>query len=195
MTDGPEPELALHVFDELIARFGDDTAQDIRKIVADGLHNKALQLKRLNRVPEAVTTYDDLIARYDGDDCIAQRYMVAIAFYNKAIFSLADPDQALEAAQQALSRYQRLAADKPDQFAERAAEAQAFLDQIRATAPQSMLRHANDLAQDGRRAEALAALDRFLDRYGDDSSEEVRSLVAEAMLRKGKLHGSPVEAN
>jgi hypothetical protein len=116
---------------------------------------------------------------------------VAIAFHNKAVFSPEDPDQALEAAQQALIRYQQLADDKPEEFAEAASNAQDFLDRIRANAPQSMLRHANALAQNGRRMEALAALDRFIDRYEDDSSEQVRPLVAAAMLRKGTLLSTP----
>jgi tetratricopeptide (TPR) repeat protein len=174
MANEPEPEAALAVFDDLIARFGDDTTPDIREIVADGMHNKALLLEKLDRAPEAVATYDDLIATYHGDELISLRYTVAIAFHNKAVFSMGDPDQALEAAQQALSRYQRLADDKPEEFTEEASKAQAFVDRIRATAPQSMLRHADALAQQGRRAEALAALDRFIDRYGDDSSEQVR---------------------
>ena len=54
-----------------------------------------------------------------------------------------------------------------------------------------MLQHANALAQNGHRTEALAALDRFIDRYGDDPSEQVRPLVATAMLRKGILLGTP----
>ena len=85
MANEPEPEAALAVFDDLIARFGDDTTPDIREIVADGMHNKALLLEKLDRVSEAVATYDDLIARYDGDEPINLRNLVAIAFHNKAV--------------------------------------------------------------------------------------------------------------
>jgi tetratricopeptide (TPR) repeat protein len=194
MTDGPERESALQVFDDLVARFGDGTAPEIREIVAEGIHRKAILLKELDRAPEAIASYDDLIDRYDGDDSIGQRDRVAMAFHNKAVFSLGDPDQALDAAQQALSRYQRLADDKPDDFTEDLAKAKAFVEKIRSTAPQLMFEHANALAQNGRRAEALAALCRFVDRYGDDASEQVRTLVAKAMLRKGILLGFPPPA-
>lgn len=191
MANEPEPEAALAVFDALIARFGDDTTPDIRGTVADGMHNKALLLEKLDRESEAVATYDDLIARYNGDEPIKLRNLVAIAFHNKAVFSRGNPDQALEAAQQALSRYQQLADDKPEDFTEAVSKEKEFLDRIRANAPQSMLQHANALAQNGHRTEALAALDRFIDRYGDDPAEQVRPLVATAMLRKGILLGTP----
>jgi tetratricopeptide (TPR) repeat protein len=191
MADGPDRESALPVFDDLLARFGDDPAPEIRMIVAEGMHEKALLLQKLDRESEAITTYDDLIARCDDDEAIGLRHLVAIAFHNKAVFSDADPDQAMEAAQQALRRYQRLADDKPEDFAEEAAKAKAFVDTIKANAPQSMLQHANALAQNGRRAEALGVLDRFIDRYRDDSSERIRVLVATAMLRKGTLLGTP----
>ncbi len=194
MADEPEPESALSVFDDLVARFGGDNTPEIRAIVADGIHSKALLLKKLDRVLEAIAAYEGLIARYDGDEPISQRELVAIAFHNKAVWailSLGDPDQALEAAQQALNRYQRLADNKPETFAEKVSDARAFLDQIKATAPQTMLKQANTLAQTGRRQEALEILNRFIDRYGDDSSEQVRPLVATAMLRKGILLSTP----
>jgi len=191
--DEPGREAALHVFDDLIATFGDDTDPEIRKVVAEGMHNKAIVLEKLDRALEAVAAYDDLIARYDGDESVHVRESVAIAFHNKAVFSiqLGEPDQASEAAQQALNRYQRLADDKPEDFAEQVAKARTFLVHVKATGPQSMLEYAIALARKDHRAEALAVLDRIVERYGTDTSNEARLLVAKAKLRKGILLAAP----
>lgn len=64
------------------------------------------------------------------------------------------------------------------------------MEEIKSIGPQSMFRHANALVQKGRRAEALTALDRFVVRYGDDTSEQVRTLVAKAILNKGTMMSS-----
>lgn len=191
--DEPGREAALHVFDDLIATFGDDTDPEIREVVAEGTHNKAIVLEKLDRTSEAVAAYDDLIARYDGDESMRVRESVAIAFHNKAVFSLqlGEPDQASEAAQQALNRYQRLADGKPEDFTEQVANAKTFLVHVKATGPQSMLEYAIALARKDHRAEALAVLDRIVERYGTDTSNEARLLVAKAKLRKGIFLATP----
>lgn len=191
--DEPGREAALHVFDDLIATFGDDTDPGIREVVAEGMHNKAIVLEKLDRSPEAVAASDDLIARYDGEKSLRVRQFVAITFHNKAVFSmrLGEPDQASEAAQHALNRYQRLADDKPEDFTEQVAKARTFLAYVKAAGPQSMLEYAIALAQKDHRAEALAVLDRIEERYGTDTSDEARLLVAKAKLRKGNLLAAP----
>lgn len=186
MTNGPERESALLIFDDLITRFGDDTEPDIREIVADGMDGKARLLKNLGRAPEAVDTYDYLIARYEADESIGIRESVAIAFHNKAIWSLGDPENAQEAAERALNCYKRLAEDTED-FAEKLANAEALINAI----PQLTLTYANNLRKDNKHTEAIATAERLIDFCGDDPSPPLRILVAKAMLLKGNLVGFP----
>ena len=61
----PEDEIA--VYDELLARFGDDPAPGVREPAAKALVNKAIALGELERPEDEIAVYDELVARF-GDD-------------------------------------------------------------------------------------------------------------------------------
>lgn len=189
--DRNELEPALEAFDELIARFGADPTPRIVEIVAQGMFQKANLLLDAGRWRESAAVYDDLIGRYDGEDSAALRKIVAPAFHNKAIAAVWDPDQRVDAAQQALDRYRRLAEDDPDTFADRLTKDQEYLEQVRATAPPTMLRYAAEAARAGRRAEALDVLEKLITRYDQEPAQPLRQLVAEAMLQRAVLLARP----
>jgi tetratricopeptide (TPR) repeat protein len=189
MADDEDPEAALEAFDALIARFGADASPGIAQIVGQGMFQKAILLKRVGRPRDSVAVYEDLISRYDGMDSAMLREIVAMSFHNKAICVAWDPDQSVDAAQQASNRYQRLAADDPDHFSETAAKASELVERIRSSAPAMMLEYASEAAQQGRRVEALEVLDKLIARYGPEESPSLQQLVAQAMLEKAVVLG------
>ncbi|WP_127502722.1 ATP-binding protein [Actinoplanes solisilvae] len=183
------PKAALEAFDALIKRFGDDTTPGIVETVADGMFQKALLLGKNDKVRDSVAVYDELIGRYDGKDSPVLRVLVAHSFNNKAISAAWDPDQSVDAAEQASIRYQRLGAEDPDNFSELAAKAPRLAEQIRASAPAAMLDFAKQAARLEQWDEALEVLDRFITRYGEEESPKLRQLVAQAMLLRATILG------
>ncbi|MET0419154.1 MAG: hypothetical protein ABW022_24330 [Actinoplanes sp.] len=97
---------ALEAFDALEARFGADTSPGIVRIVAQGMFRKAVLLKEAGRARDSVALYDELVGRYDGMDSVVLRHLVAMSLHNTAISAVWDPDQSVEAAQEASIRYQ-----------------------------------------------------------------------------------------
>jgi tetratricopeptide (TPR) repeat protein len=198
MADAENPEPALEAFDALIERFGTNTSPGIRQTVAEGMFQKAVLLREAGRPRDSVAVYDDVISRYDGNDSAVLRVIVAHSFHNKAISVAWDPDRSVDAAEQAVVRYRQLAEDDPDQFAETAAKAARTVEQIRASAPATMLKYASQVEKQGQRVEALDVLERFLARYGREESEPMQQLVADAMLSRAVMlsrmgHGDATE--
>ncbi|MEZ5381377.1 MAG: hypothetical protein R2754_06210 [Microthrixaceae bacterium] len=58
---------AIGVYDEVVARYGDDTEPAVREQVAGALVSKGVVLGVLGRSDEAIGVYDEVVARY-GDD-------------------------------------------------------------------------------------------------------------------------------
>ncbi|GLY92956.1 ATP-binding protein [Actinoplanes sp. NBRC 103695] len=187
-----EIEPALQAFDELIARFGTATSPRIAEIVALGMFNKGNLLFTSGRSRKAAAVYDDLIARYDGQDSTIVRSILADALHNRAVAARWDPDQRIDAAQQALSRLQQLAEEAPEQFAEAAAKAAVFLRELNASAPGDALAYASETGRKkGGRREALGIFDHLIARYQKDSAPAMQELVADALLQRAILLSRP----
>ena len=65
----------IAVYDDVVARYGDDPEPALREQTARALFNKGVTLGQLNRSDEEIVVYDDVVARYgdDPDPALASR--------------------------------------------------------------------------------------------------------------------------
>ena len=70
---------AVAVYEEVVARYGEDPAAALRERVAAALYNKGVRLGVLGRSADAVAVYEEVVARYGEDPAAALREVVAQA--------------------------------------------------------------------------------------------------------------------
>lgn len=80
-----ENEEALSVYDEVVARFGDCSAVEVRERVAKALFKKGHALDKLDRHEEEIQAYDELLQRCGGTQDPETLVHVAWALYSKAV--------------------------------------------------------------------------------------------------------------
>lgn len=68
--DRPEEEVAT--YDELLTRFGEDLAPELREPVAKALNNKADTLEQLDRREEAVAAHQEIARRFGNDPAFSK---------------------------------------------------------------------------------------------------------------------------
>ena len=73
------------VYDDVVARYGDNSEPALREQTARALFNKAVTLGQLNRSDEEIEVYEDVVARYGDDPEPALREQVARALFNKGV--------------------------------------------------------------------------------------------------------------
>ena len=100
-----EDELA--VYDEVIARYGDEPEPALREQAASALVNKGFRLGALGRSEEAVAVYDEVIARYGDEPEPALREQAAKALVNKGfrLGALGRSEEAVAVYDEVIARY------------------------------------------------------------------------------------------
>jgi tetratricopeptide (TPR) repeat protein len=188
MAEAGNHDDAIAVFDELITQFGEDPSADIRAIVAQGMFRKAIILSKRNRTPEASEAFRRLADRYGTETHRVMRELVALAFFNRAvILQRLDPAQALACATEAVSRYEDLHREDAEAFRDALARARNLLDEIQAAPATAIFDEAVRLRREGRRSDALAAIDRLVNLPRDELSTAAREVVARALLLKAEI--------
>ncbi len=76
-----DADAKIAVYDDVVARFGDDPTPAVRTQVAEALFNKAVTLTDADA---KIAVYDDVVARFGDDPTPAVRAQVAKALVNKA---------------------------------------------------------------------------------------------------------------
>ncbi len=163
-------QAALRVYDALVARYGDDEADNVRERAAAAMLNKGVALAKNGDLEAALATYDALIERYGDDEADGVRERAARAMRRKGLALKEGGD--LEAA---LTAYDALIALYGDDDA----------GNVREVAASAMLNNGLVLDESGDLEAALTAYDALIERYGDDEADDVRTRVAMAMHFKG----------
>ena len=93
----PESLVALPVYDQVLARFGDNSALAVRERVAMALLEKGLALDKLDRHEEEIQANDELLQRCGRTEDPKTMEHVAWGLYDKAL-TLEKLDRGEEAA-------------------------------------------------------------------------------------------------
>jgi len=205
------PEEAIAVYDEVVRRFGNDTAPDIRASAAEALCNKGEVLYDRNRTEEAIAAYNEVESRFGGEtapDIRAQvaralfgrgtvlakkgRRIGAIAVYDEMVRRFGDdpaPDIRASVAEALFNKGEVL------YVRNRTEEAIAAYSEVESrfggeTAPairvqvvRALFGRGTALAKKGRREEAISVYDEIVRRFGDDTVPAVRNQVDETVIR------------
>ena len=79
---------ALAKYDEVIARFGDASAAEVRGQVARAMAYKGYELSRANQLEETLVVLDEVIARFGNAPEPEVREWVALAMFSKGLMTL-----------------------------------------------------------------------------------------------------------
>ena len=158
------------VYDEVVARYGEDPAPALREQVATALRNKGVRLGVLGRFAEAVAVYEEVVARYGEDPAPALREQVATALRNKGVVlrELGRSADAVAAYEEVVDRYGE---DPTPALREHVAGA--------------LVNKGVVLGELGRSTAAVAVFEEVVARYGEDPAPALRELVAPALRNKG----------
>ncbi|MBI2303537.1 MAG: tetratricopeptide repeat protein [Chloroflexi bacterium] len=157
------------VYDEVVRRFGEDSAPALREPVAKALFNKGVALGQLGRSEEAVAVYDEVVRRFGEDSAPALREPVAKALFNKGV-RLGQ----LGRSQEAVAVYDEVVR----RFGEDSAPA------LREQVAQALFNKGVRLGQLGRSQEAVASLCRAW--RARDALPDGGELVASALRALGR---------
>jgi tetratricopeptide (TPR) repeat protein len=158
---------AIAVYDEVIARFGNDSELALREQVARALLNKSLMLGTLGRDQDAIASCDELIARFGNDNEPALREQVARALLNKSLMlgKLGHDQDAIASCDELIARFENTA--EP-----------VLREQVaRARLNKAMK---GTLGRLGDNAEAIAVFDDVIARCEDESAPALREIVEKA---------------
>ena len=158
------------VYDEVVARYGEDPAPALREQVATALRNKGVRLGVLGRFAEAVAVYEEVVARYGEDPAPALREQVATALRNKGVVlrELGRSADAVAAYEEVVARYGE---DPAPALREPVAMALVAMALVNMGV--------------GRSADVVAAFEEVVARYGEDPAPTLRELVARALINMG----------
>ena len=76
---------AIECCDEIIKKFGDETALSLKEPVARALYNKGVVLSQVGQWEESVKSYDEVIRRFGGESELSLKEQVARALVNKGV--------------------------------------------------------------------------------------------------------------
>ena len=162
---------AIAAYDDLVARFGDDDAPELRVACCEGLRNKAAALIEAGRPIEAIETYSHLNEIYGADVSSAVQERVAIALVNHGLaYALARGKEAAVAAwDHVVTRFGN--------------QGPRFHDAVvLALAGKSIY-----LARLGDTTSALATSAELARRFGDSDDPFVCSMAAQAFVYRSEL--------
>jgi tetratricopeptide (TPR) repeat protein len=153
-------EEALGLFEDVIARFGEERA--LRGQVATAMVSKGLRLGELGRGDEALAAFDDAITRLGDAKQPALRAQVVTVMINRgvALGELGRGDEALAAFDDAIARL-----------------GDAKQPALRAQVATAMINKGVALSELGREDEALAAFDDVITRLGGAEEPALREAV------------------
>jgi tetratricopeptide (TPR) repeat protein len=172
-------DIAIAVYDAIIARFGEANEPALRERVAMALVNKGLRLGRLGRSEEAIVAYDALTERFADATEPALREQVA-----RALFSKGEILGQLGRSKEAIEAYDALT----ERFADASEPA------VREQVAGALINKGITLGQLGRSEESIEAYDAVVAKFADASEPLVREQVAMALFNKGITLGCSEEA-
>ena len=168
-------EDAVRVYDDVVARFGEDAAPAVREQVARALFNKGVRLGALERSEDAVRVYEDVVARFGEDPTPGVREQAAMALFNKGV-RLGEEER----SEEELGIYDDVVA----RFGEDPAPA------VREQVGRALFNKGVRLGALERSEEELGVYDDVVARFGEDPALGVREQVARALVNKGVRLGA-----
>ena len=160
---------AIRVFDDVVARFGDDTHPPVREQVAMALVFKGFELDEQDRPEEEIRVYDEVVARFGEDTHPLVRVQVAMALVNKGL-ELGVEDRSAEAIRVCDEVVARFGEDGDPP--------------VRAQVARALTNKGLELGDQGRSAEAIRVYDEAVARFGEDIDPRVLQHVDAALASK-----------
>src|SRR5215472_549533 len=153
------PDDVMQVYDQVVARFGEDIEPAVREKAATALVNQAVRLGELGRSEEAVGVFDQVVAWFGEDTAPAVREKAATALVNKGatLGQLGRPDDEMQVYDQVVAR-----------FGEDTAPA------VREKAATALVNKGATLGQLGRPDDEMQVYDQVVARFGEDTAPAVR---------------------
>ena len=168
--DESEAEAAC---DELIERFGDSDADEVRTMLAKALVHRGAAVEGTGEVRTAIKTYGEVAERFGDSDVPSLHLPTACALVKKgeALGRIGETGPALAIYDEVIERFGDGAAAEHREQAARALVAKARL-QWRTGEPEA----------------AIATCEAVVERFGDNESRGLRIEVAEALRIKAMIH-------
>jgi tetratricopeptide (TPR) repeat protein len=155
----------LKTYDEVVSRFGQDSAPGVREAVAGALYNKGATLGQQGDVSAEIRTYDEVVKRFGQDSAPGVRGSVASALYNKGVTlgEQGDASGALKTYDEVVSRF-----------------GQDGAPVVREQVAKALFYKGVTLGRQGDARGEIEIYDEIIKRFEKDSAPGVRELVASA---------------
>jgi len=163
---------AVIAYEQILERFGESTAPELREAVADALNNRGVMLGRLDCAEDALVSYEQVVERFGESAAPELRERVATALVNKGL-RLAD----LGRVEDAVVTYDQVVTRFGDDTG------RALHKQVAKALVNKGLTLA-DLRQLDRAKEATVAWEQVVDRFGEANTLALRKLVAKALFTR-----------
>ena len=165
-----EHAAAVSTYDDIVHRFGENTATELRVGVAQALVNKGLAQERLGERAAAVATYDQVVKHAAASHAPALQVQVAGALINQGVAQERDGQHvAAIATCEAVDARYRLS-DDPE---------------LQAQVACALVNKTVALEQLGKHAAVIATCDELEARFGTNAATPIQEQVARALFNKG----------
>lgn len=184
-------EASAAAYRKLVDRFAGDNEPALRELVADALFETGVTLGQQRRPEDAAAVYGQLVDRLAGDDAPAHRKLVGTALISQAaaLSELKHSAEALEAVEQAVDVYRKLAETEPAAFEADLVTARQLLAQFKNDEAIALFDQGIRLRREGHPEDAAAAYGQLVSRFAGDSQPALRQLVARALVEQGVTLG------
>ena len=160
---------AIAVYDDVVLRFEEVTALEVRELVADALIKKGLTLGAMDRMEDTIDVCDELVKRLGEAVDISLKTQIGRALVTKevALASLGRMEAVIEVCDEVMDRFGEVSQEG-----------------LQEHVIETLSNKAVALKSLGRMEEVIQVCDEVMDRFGEAGQAAIREKVAGALFNK-----------